>query len=474
MINIILCGGSGTRLWPISRTLLPKQFVKLFGNRSLFQLTLQRNNAFCQNACIVSNTEQYFLAIDQIEELSEINYPTNFLLEPVGRNTAPAIALATMLLDPDEIVLVTPSDHLINDEAAYALVIEQAKEFANSGSLVTFGIKPTSAETGFGYIEANGFDVIKFHEKPDQSTANKYLETGSYFWNSGMFCFKAGVFLGELQKYSPEIFKTSSVALENAKQGQYIRIKKPDMQNIPADSIDYAVMEQSQSVKVVPADIGWSDMGSFESLNEELPVDGNGNAFLSTGNWDEDVETKKLVNAPISIDSKNNLLISSGRQISTIDVEDLIIVDTPDALLVCKKGSGQKVKEVVKKLKENNSDLHNIHLTSHRPWGNFTVLEESHKYKIKRINVKPGKKLSLQKHFHRNEHWVVVSGTAKVTNGDDVFLVRANESTYIPMGCLHRLENPGKIDLVLIEAQVGEYLGEDDIVRIEDDYHRDE
>ena len=474
MINIILCGGSGTRLWPISRTLLPKQFVKLFDNRSLFQLTLQRNNAFCQNVCIVSNTEQYFLAIDQIEELSEIGHPANFLLEPVGRNTAPAIALATMSLDPDEIVLVTPSDHLIKDEAAYAKVIEQAKEFANCGSLVTFGIKPTCAETGFGYIEANGFDVLKFHEKPDQSTAKKYLETGSFFWNSGMFCFKAGVFLDELQKYSPEIFKASSLALKNAKQGQYIRIKKPDMQNIPADSIDYAVMEQSQKVKVVPADIGWSDMGSFESFGEELPVDCNENTFLSTGNWDEDAESKQSVNLPISIDSKNNLLISSGRQISTIDVNDLIIVDTPDALLISKKGSGQKVKEVVKKLKENNSDLHNIHLTSHRPWGNFTVLEESHKYKIKRINVKPGKRLSLQKHYHRNEHWVVVSGTAKVTNGDDVFLVRANESTYIPMGCHHRLENPGKIDLVLIEAQVGEYLGEDDIVRIKDDYHRDE
>ncbi len=474
MINLILCGGSGTRLWPISRTLLPKQFVKLFDNSSLFQLTLQRNSSFCEKVCIVSNTEQYFLAIDQIEELSDARQATSFLLEPVGRNTAPAITLATMLLDPDEIVLVTPSDHLIKNQNAYAEVIEQAKAFANKGNLVTFGIQPTSVETGYGYIEANGYDVLKFHEKPDQSTAKSYLESGNYFWNSGMFCFKAGVFLEELQKFSPEIYNASAMALNNVKQGQYIRIKKTDMQNIPADSIDCAVMEKSQKVKVVPADIGWSDMGSFESLSEELPEDENGNTYLNTGNWDADSEAKQAVNAPISIDSRNNLIISSGRQISTIDVAGLVIVDTPDALLISKKGSGQKVKKVVEKLKQNNSGLQNIHLTTHRPWGNFTVLEENHKYKIKRINVKPGKRLSLQKHFHRNEHWVVVSGTAKVTNGENTFLVRANESTYISMGSHHRLENPGKIDLVLIEAQVGEYLGEDDIVRIEDDYNRDE
>lgn len=456
MTNVILCGGNGTRLWPISRTLLPKQFVKLFSNKSLFQLTVERNSKLCKSQFIVSNAEQYFLALDQLEELGKKN--NKYLLEPIGRNTAPAIALACMALEYDEIVLVTPSDHLIKDEKEYEKVLKKAKELAKDNKLVTFGIKPTFAETGFGYIESvNEFDVKAFHEKPNFETATSYLKAGNYYWNSGMFCFKAGIFLDELKKYSPEIYNQSMNAFNNASKDEIIRVKHDDMMLIPEDSIDYAVMEKSDIVKVIPSNINWSDVGSFDALFEELPKDKNGNTQNSNH---------------ISIDSKNNLIYGNERVIATVDVEDLIIIDTGDALLVSKKGSSQKVKKVVEKLKETNSQLHNIHLTGHRPWGTYTVLEESNGYKIKRIEVKPGKRLSLQKHFHRNEHWIVVSGTATVTVGDNKYYVRPNESTYIKMGEIHRLENEGKIPVVLIEAQVGEYTGEDDIVRIDDDFKR--
>jgi len=454
MTNIILCGGSGTRLWPISRTLMPKQFVKLFEDKSLFQLTVERNSKVCESQFIVSNTEQYFLALDQLEELNRTN--NKYLLEPIGRNTAPAIALACMALDKEELVLVTPSDHLIKDEEEYAKVLKKAKELAQEDNLVTFGITPSFAETGFGYIEAEGLDVKAFHEKPDSKTAQSYVDAGNYYWNSGMFMFKAGVFLEELQKYSPEVYKTSLQALQNSSQSDIVRIKHEDMLAIPEDSIDYAVMEKSKKVKVIPSDINWSDVGSFDALFEELPKDENNNT---------------INDKHISIDSKNNLIYSKDKYIATIDVEDLIIVDTGDALLVSKKGSSQKVKAVVQKIKKV-SELHNIHLTAHRPWGTYTVLEDTPGYKIKTIVVKPGKKLSLQKHYHRNEHWIVVSGTATVTVGEDTKLIRPNESTYIKMGEVHRLANEGKIPVVLIEAQVGEYTGEDDIVRLEDDFNR--
>lgn len=455
MTNIILCGGSGTRLWPISRTLMPKQFVKLFGDKSLFQLTVERNSKLCDAQMIVSNTEQYFIAHDQLDEMgiSERSY----LLEPVGRNTAPAIALACLVLDPEEIVLVTPSDHLIKDEAAYNSVVSRARELAQQNYLVTFGITPAFAETGFGYIEAAGEEVLNFKEKPDTKTAEEYLKAGNYYWNSGMFCFKAGIFLDDLQKYSPEIYDACINALKNADTHGMTRIKREDMVAIPEDSIDYAVMEKSDRVKVVQSNISWSDVGSFDALYEELPKDLNGNTACDKH---------------ISIDSKNNLLLCDGRKMATVDVEDLIIVDTGDALLVSKKGSSQKIKNVVAELKKRNTELHNIHLTAHRPWGTYTILEDTPGYKIKRIVVQPGKRLSLQKHFHRSEHWIVVSGTATVTVGDQTQIVRPNESTYIKMGEVHRLANDGKIPVVLIEAQVGEYTGEDDIVRISDEYNR--
>lgn len=461
MTNIILCGGSGTRLWPISRTLMPKQFVKLFNDESLFQLTVKRNEKLCDQQLIVSNAEQYFLALDQIEELN--NHSTSktqhskFLLEPVGRNTAPAIALACMALDKDEIVLVSSSDHLIKNQKNYIQVLEKAQKLAEADNLVTFGITAEYPETGYGYIEAEGEDVKAFHEKPDAVKAQKYVDAGNFYWNSGIFCFKAGIFLEELQKYSPKIYETSKVAYENAKDNNILRIGHDDMQAIPEDSIDYAVMEKSSKVKVVAADIDWSDLGSFDALAQEFEKDEEGNTV-----------NENL----IAINSKNNFVYGKKRLISLVGIDDLIVVDTPDALLISKKGDSQKIKDIVKKLKGRDSDLHHIHLTAHRPWGTYTILEDQPQYKVKRIVVKPEKRLSLQKHFHRSEHWIVVSGTATVTVGEETRLIRPNESTYIKMGEIHRLENEGKIDVVLIEAQVGEYTGEDDIVRIEDDFQR--
>jgi mannose-1-phosphate guanylyltransferase len=459
MINLILCGGSGTRLWPISRTLMPKQFVKLFDDKSLFQLTVDRNSKVCDRQIIVSNAEQYFLALDQLEEMNKTN--NRYLLEPVGRNTAPAIALACLALDPKELVLVTPSDHLIKDEIGYVKVLKKAQELALEDNLVTFGIKPTFAETGFGYIEAvslNKEDVKAFHEKPDFDTATKYLEAGNYYWNSGMFMFKAGVFLKELEKYTPKILDACREAINNVNSEDIIRVKHDDMINIPEDSIDYAVMEKSTKVKVVPSDIGWSDLGSFDSLYEELQKDQNGN----TQNPNH-----------ISIGSKNSLIYGHQKKIATVDIEDLIVVDTGDALLISKKGRSQKVKQVVKKLIENQSELHNIHLTGYRPWGTYTVLEDSLGYKIKKIEVKPHKRLSLQSHRYRNEHWVVVKGEATITLNGDSFLLHENESTYIKAGDLHRLANDTDDDLIVIEAQVGSYTGEDDIERFDDDFARD-
>ena len=457
MTNIILCGGNGTRLWPISRTLMPKQFVKLFDNESLFQLTIKRNLELYPKQLIVSNTQQYFLAKDQLDELSISNKNTSFLLEPIGRNTAPAIALACLSLQPDEIVLVSSSDHLIKNQTNYNKVLKRAKELAQDDFLVTFGITPNYPETGYGYIEAKGENVKAFHEKPDYETATKYIQSQNFYWNSGIFCFKAGIFLEELKKYAPNIYETSQIAYKNAKRDGLIRITDEDMLNIPEDSIDYAVMEKSTKVKIVASDIDWSDLGSFDALDQEFEKDEN----LNT-------KTDNL----ITINSKNNFIYSKEKLIALVNIEDLIIVDTADALLISKKGNSQKIKEIVKELKIQDSELPHTHLTVHRPWGTYTILEDNNGYKIKKIVVKPGQRLSLQKHFHRSEHWIVVSGVALVTINDKDTLVKANESTYIPIGANHRLSNPGKVDVILIEAQVGDYLQEDDIVRLDDDYER--
>lgn len=462
MINILLSGGSGTRLWPLSRTMLPKQFVKLFAGRSLFQEAVMRNQAVCQKIHIVSNIEQYFLALDQLNETSLTD--AQFLLEPIGRNTAPAIALAALACDEDDILLVTPSDQLIKNRAAYEQAVGQAKVLAEAGYLVTFGIRPTYAETGFGYIEAQGNNVLSFKEKPDANTAQAYIEQGNYYWNSGMFCFKAGMFLAELQHYAPEIYTASVKALQNAnQQHSECRITLADMLAIPDNSIDYAVMEQSDKVKVVPCEMGWSDVGSFDALYDEVKTPELANAIMHR--HEQSLE-------PITLNAKRNLIVTRDRQIALIDVDDLLVVDTADALLISHKGSAQKVKQVVAEIKKTQPELTEVHRLAYRPWGSYEVLINAPQYKVKRIVVKPKGKLSLQKHFHRNEHWIVVSGTATVTVENNTYLVRPNESTYIQMGQIHRLENQGKIDLVMMEVQVGEYTGEDDIVRLEDDYGR--
>ncbi|MCM2349980.1 MAG: mannose-1-phosphate guanylyltransferase/mannose-6-phosphate isomerase [Bacteriovoracaceae bacterium] len=453
---VILCGGSGTRLWPISRTLYPKQFVKLFQDESLFQKTVTRNAGLASSFSVVINQDQYFMGLDQLDDL-KLNLKSTFILEPIGRNTAPAIAMAALACNPEEILLVVPSDHLIEKQAAYEATVNKARELAQNDRLVTFGIKPGYAETGYGYIEASGLEVKSFKEKPDAATAEAYVKAGNYFWNSGMFCFKAKVFLAELKKYAPDVYEESLKTFNNARRDQAIRLQMEDMKSIRSESIDYAVMEKSQLVNVVPADIGWSDLGSFDSLYEALPKDQEGNTLSEN---------------TIHLGSKNNLVISHNRLISTIDVEDLMIVDTSDALVIAKKGSTQKVKDLVGLVKKQNVEMTNVHTTAHRPWGSYTILEENPGYKVKQITVRPGAKLSLQYHHHRSEHWIVVSGIATVTNGDKTFDLKQNESTYIPKEAKHRLFNNQKEDLVLIEAQVGGYLGEDDIVRLQDDYKR--
>ncbi len=510
MTNVILCGGSGTRLWPISRTYFPKQFYKFIDGKSLFQLTVLRNKDLCSDFIIVTNKDQYFIALDQLDEIGVKN--CRFILEPVPRNTAAAVALSCLdaVKTGSETVLITPSDHLVKDENAYKKVINKGVSEALKGGIIMFGIKPSYPETGYGYIEAlpagQGQDkpvtksnyagssdkfhnqsnaahniytehnsgiisgthtilnpvypVASFKEKPDAETAEKYIAKGNFYWNSGMLLIRPEILLNELKTVCPAIYENSQYAYENAsKDGFMIRVKEDDMLKIEENSIDFALLENTKTVRVIESDFDWSDLGNFDSIYDELEKDENNNAV----NAKEDM---------VGINSKNNLIMSGGKMIAAIDVEDMIIINTDDAILISKKGSSQNVKKVVEELKKRNSELHTHHLTVHRPWGSYSVLLESALYKLKKISVKPGAKLSLQKHFHRSEHWIVTSGTALVTVGDKETLLRANESTYIPMGFVHRLENPGLIPLIIIEAQVGEYLKEDDIVRIEDDYNR--
>ena len=416
MKNIILCGGSGTRLWPLSRKLMPKQFLKLFDNKkkSLFQKTIERNSNICNQFMVITNEEQYFIALDQIEEINNLEYSIKnktFLLEEIGKNTAPAIAFAALESNENEILFVTPSDHLIKDNDNYKKAIQEAQKLAKQDYLVTFGINPIEANTGYGYIEADNNDVLKFHEKPNAKTAKEYLKKGNFYWNSGMFMFKAGVFLEELKKYSPEIYNEILKTQRQKVIENQIRLK--EMHNIPDISIDYAIMEKSDKIKVVKSEFQWNDVGSFDSLIDEIES-----------------------NKTIEVESKNNFYYSDNNKkiISAIGLEDFIIIDTKDALLISKKGETQKVKKIINQLKEFQHETLDIHNVVHRPWGTYESLIDDNGYKIKRIIVKPGKRLSLQKHFHRNEHWIIVSGTA--------------------------------------EVQVGEYTGEDDIIRIEDDFKR--
>lgn len=469
MINLVLCGGSGTRLWPLSRKLMPKQFTNINGQSSLFQQTVERNNSFADSFCLVSARDYQFLAEHQIAGSVKKESAISYILEPVGRNTAPAIALACFHYNAEDLVLVTPSDHVILDTDEYATVIKIAQTEAEKGRLVTFGIKPGYPETGYGYIETvdsgAAVKVKSFKEKPEYATAQEYCSSGKYFWNSGMFMFKAGVFLSELKKYSPGIYDSASKAYslsikELSGKSTTIAVHEKDMLSIPADSIDYAVMEKSDNVYVVPSEIGWNDLGSFDSLYDAGQKDSSGNCF--SGNV-------------ASIESKGNFVLGSARKAVLAGVENLIVIDTPDALLLCQRNKSQMVKDVVAMLQKSggkDAELTVLPATVHRPWGTYTVLEEGKNYKIKNITVNPGKRLSLQKHIHRSEHWVVVCGTATITVGADEKIVKPNESTYIPIGEIHRLANNGKIDLTIIETQVGEYLGEDDIIRIEDDFKR--
>lgn len=470
MVNLILCGGSGTRMWPLSRQAFPKQFVKLLEDRSLFQGTVKRNSSVFDEFCIVTNKDHYFIAENQMGKSIKKESKT-FVLEPLGRNTAPAIALACFNYSAEEIIFVTPSDHLIKNISSYEARVQRAVKLAKEGRLVTFGIKPEYAETGYGYIEAGAgiddsvYTVKSFREKPDQNTAETYIKEGNYYWNSGMFVFKAGVYLEELKKYSPEIYASSLNAYNNSEKlddetGTIIHIFESDMKKIPSNSIDYAVMEKSDRVYVVASDIGWTDLGSYDAICDIVEIDENGNS-----------KDEKIV----QVKSKNNLVISANRKIALAGVENLIVVDTDDALLVSAKGFSQDVKGIVDILKDGSdrdNELTILHTTVERPWGTYRVLHESDGYKVKEIVVKPGKRLSLQKHAHRGENWVVVKGEALVQIGDTEYLKKSGESAFIPAGALHRLSNKGEVPLIIIETQSGDYLGEDDIIRVEDDYKR--
>jgi len=457
MTTVILSGGSGTRMWPISRTLMPKQFVRFDNNRSLFQKTVLRNIPMSQNIMVISNETQNFLVLDHLHEMGNID--SKYIWESVGKNSAAAIIMAALNSHKDEILCIVPSDHLIADQTEYERTINKAKALAEKDNIVAVGIEATFPATGYGYISHNGEDVISFTEKPEEKLAKSFLSKGNYLWNGGIYCFKVSHFLKECQRIIPDLLEYVKNAFEDAViVGKECHISAKSVENLESLSIDDALMEKLKSnFKVIPLASEWSDMGSFDAFDDIC----DHSDFIDMKNQDT-----------ISIRSNNNCIISSNRTIAAVDVNDLIIVDTPDALLVTRKGSSQWVKEVVKELKKRNSDLVTTPSTVARPWGSYTVLENNQAYKTKKIVVRPGKRLSLQSHFHRNEHWIIVSGTARVTVGEEVKLLQANESTYIPAGYKHRLENPGLIDLVMIEAQVGEYLEEDDIVRYEDDFNR--
>lgn len=470
LIPLILSGGAGTRLWPISRESHPKPFMKLPDGQSLLQKTFARAAALdgVSEVLTITNREYFFKSRDEyLPVKKDFSAATDtFLLEPFGRNTAAAIALGALHIagtyGDDALMLVLPSDHLIDNQAAFTNAVRQASDLAEQGYLVTFGIVPTAPETGFGYIEADGHIVKRFVEKPSYETAQQYLESGRYLWNSGMFCFKASAVLEQLQIHAPAIYEHALACWEATRskaQGnsQMMEIDPDTFAAIPENSIDYALMEKSDKVAVVAGSFCWSDIGSWSAICDLSPADDAGN---------------RVTGEAVLIDVSNTYIQSEGRMVAAIGLNNLLIVDTPDALLIADRDHTQDVKKVVQQLKLINHDSHRLHRTVARPWGTYTVLEEGKNFKIKRIVVKPGASLSLQMHYHRSEHWVVVSGTASIINDDKAILVRTNESTYIQIGHKHRLENPGLTDLVMIEVQSGEYLGEDDIVRFDDVYGR--
>jgi len=463
ILPVILSGGSGTRLWPLSREAYPKQFLALAGEQTMLQATWQRVAPIAGRApLVVANEEHRFVAAEQLQQLGV--QPQAILLEPMGRNTAPAIAVAAleaMRQGDDAVLLVLPSDHVIADEEAFRAAVLRALPAAEAGKLVTFGIVPSGPETGYGYIKATGDGdarpVDRFVEKPDAQTAQQYVQSREYFWNSGMFLFKASRYLAELEKFNPAMLATSRTAWQQARRdADFTRLDKDAFDAVPSDSIDYAVMEKTADAVVVPLDAGWNDVGSWTALRDVSQQDADGNAHHG------DV---------IAIDCRNTYAYGE-RLIALVGLDDVIVVETDDAVMVGRSDRMQEIKQVVARIKDAGRPEATWHRKVFRPWGAYDSIDNGARFQVKRITVKPGATLSLQMHHHRAEHWIVVSGTAEVTRGDDVLLLTENQSTYIPLGVTHRLKNPGKLPLELIEVQSGSYLGEDDIVRFEDTYGR--
>jgi mannose-1-phosphate guanylyltransferase / mannose-6-phosphate isomerase len=466
---VILSGGSGTRLWPMSRALYPKQLLALTGERSLLQETARRvaDDPAFGPPIVVANEEHRFIIAEQLREIGVA--PAAIVLEPIGRNTAPAAAVAALRLAADDreaLMLVMPSDHAIADPAAFRDAVAQAAAAARLGHLVTFGVAPERAETGYGYIArgeplagaAGAFAVKGFVEKPDPAAARRYLAEGKHFWNSGIFLFPAARYLAELEGLRPEIVAAARAALAAARaDADFVRLDKAAFAACPADSIDYAVMEHTRSAAMVPVTMGWSDLGSWDALWELAARDADGNA---------------LVGNVLAETAKNCYLRSEAGLVAAIGVEDLVVVATDDAVMVAPRGGTQEVKRLVGRLREEGRGEADALATVHRPWGTYRSLHNGPRVQVKHIMVKPGAKLSLQMHHHRAEHWVVVQGTAKIVRGSEELILTEDQSTYIPLGTAHRLENPGKIPLHVIEVQSGSYLGEDDIVRFEDHYGR--
>ena len=466
IVPVILAGGSGTRLWPLSRKLHPKQFIELIGETTLFQEAVLRLPKSIGDLLVICNEDHRFLAAEQLRQINRS--ATSIILEPVGKNTAPAIALAALKSIKDNenvILLVLSSDHLIQDVEKFHQAIESAKKQAEKNKLVTFGIVPNKVETRYGYIKGDIFqdedyyNIDEFVEKPDFITAQKYVDSGKYFWNSGMFMFKASVYLDELEKYEPEILSTCKKSCQNEYRDlDFIRLNKEEFLSCPSQSIDYAVMERTKNAVMVSLDVAWNDVGSWSALWDSQPKDKNNNLVVG------DVILNKVNNSYIHSASK--------RLVSAIGVSDLIIVDTEDAILVTSKDHVQYIKNIVEQIKDSNRPESDQHRVVFRPWGYYDSIDNGNGFQVKRIWVNPGAKLSLQKHGHRAEHWIVVKGKAQVTCGKKTFQLIENQSTYIPLGEVHRLENIGSIPLEIIEIQTGDYLGEDDIIRIEDEYDR--
>lgn len=460
IIPVILSGGAGTRLWPLSRELQPKQLLKLMSDRTLLQETAGRMPGA---PIIVCNHEHRFIVAEQMRELNI--EPRAVVVEPMGRNTAPAVAVSALLLaeDPDALMLVMPSDHRILDGEGFTRAVAAAESLAREGRLVTFGVVPSEPNTGYGYIRKGaatgaGFEVESFVEKPDLATAQSYVESGEYFWNSGIFLFPVRLFLDEMQEMRPDMLELCRKALdEGASDLFFFRLDAEMFRAIRGESVDYAIMEHTRRAAMVPVDIGWSDIGSWSALWQESAKDADGNVMQG------DV---------IAIDSRDCYVRSEKQLVATLGVTDLVVVATGDAVLIADKRHDQQVKAVVEQLKAAGRTEGTQALRVYRPWGWFQTVDDGERFRVKHIQVNPGAKLSLQKHWHRSEHWVVVTGSANVTCGDKTFLLRENESTFIPVGTIHRLENPGRIPLRLIEIQVGAYVGEDDIVRVEDVYGR--